>query len=198
MKLKPLQVLVVKGTHEGRGEPVFEHSFPGQLATVQTLHIDSISNGISTVGNAISKLSRLEELLHLDQLRALQICNTAFDDHLVLPELSLLPNLKILAVYCGIEELPGVLLNCTQLTSFLFKGRQSAFDLPAGPYLKNWKEIAIESYIAKASLLEQTTSLQGLFFQGADCQRHVLSKTAIDIHAFAMSVPKSLQKMYVS
>lgn len=194
------------------GEPVFEHSFPGQLATVQTLHIDSISNGISTVGDAISKLSRLEELhsvdcqvsdvssglLHLDQLRALQICNTAFDDHLVLPELSLLPNLKILAVYCGVEELPGVLLNCTQLTSFLFKGRQSAFDLPAGPYLKNWKEIAIESYIAKASLHEQTTSLQGLFFQGTDCQRHVLSKTAIDIHAFAMSVPKSLQKMYVS
>ena len=213
--LKNLQVLVVKGMYEGRGQPILEHSFPGHLATVQTLktlHIDTISNGISTVNTTISKLSRLEELhlvdcqvshvssglLQLHQLRALQICNTAFDDHLVLPDLCLLPQLQNLALYCGVEELPGVLLNCTQLTSFSFQGKQSVFDLPIGAYLKNLKEIAVQSYLAKANLFEQTTRLQRLFFQGVECHRHVLSKTATDVRTFAMCVLKSLQQMCVS
>lgn len=111
--LEHLQILVVKGEFQGGNSP--EHRFPGKLATVQTLrtlHITAMSHGISTVGDAISKLSRLEELhlvncqvscvssalLQLHQLRALQICNAAIDPRLVLPELSLLPKLANLAV----------------------------------------------------------------------------------------------------
>ena len=74
--LKHLQVLVVKGNYQGHGEPLQEHSFPGQLAAVQTLrtlHIDTIGNGVSTVDDVISKLRRLEEL-HLVDCQGHESC----------------------------------------------------------------------------------------------------------------------------
>ena len=137
-----------KGMHGGCGKPLLEHSFLGQLATIQswrTLHITIVSNGINNVDHAISNLSRLEEhhlidcqvsnvpsgLLQLHQLRALQICSSFFDDHPVLPKPSLLPELRNLAAHCKIEELLEVLLNFAQLISFSCQGRQGAFDLPS-------------------------------------------------------------------
>lgn len=211
--LKHLLTLVVKGHFLGGTTP--EHGFPGKLATVQTLrtlHITGMYNGISTIGDAISKLSRLEDLhlvncqvshvssalLQLHQLRALQICNTALDPPLVLPELSLLPKLANLAVHCDNQELPDVLLNCTQLTSFCFQSGFSVFDLPTGSFLSNLEEIAVESYRAKPSLFKHLTKLQRLFLSGSSSEGHVLSQTEVDVRTFAMSVPTSLQKMYAS
>lgn len=211
--LKHLQVLVVKGQLHGGNAP--EHSFPGQLATVQTLktlHITAMSSGISTIGDAISKLSRLEELhfvscqvsrvssalLQLHQLRALEIRNTTLDPQMVLPELSLLPRLANLALHCEHQELPDVLLKCTQLTSFCFHSRYTFFDLPLGSYLNNLKEIAVKGCRAKPSLFKHVPKLQRLFLLGSRCDGHVLSQTEMDLHTFALSVPTSLQKVYAS
>lgn len=68
------------------------------------------------------------------------------------------------------EELPDVLLKCTQLTSLCFHSGYSTFDLPVGPYLNNLEEIAVESYRAKPSLFKQVTKLQRLFLWGPAMQ----------------------------
>lgn len=203
--LKQLQALAVKGKHQGHGEPLQEHSFPGQLAAVQTLrtlHIDTIANGVSTVDDAISKLSRLQELhllakvMRAATIAPAQICKAAYDDHLVLQELILLPKLRSLAESCGIEELPDVLHSCTQLTFFCFQGRQSDFHLHIGSYLKNLEEIAIQNYLANASLLEQTTRVQ-LFFTTVLIVMACCVKLLTDICSLAMSVSNSYRNVCV-
>ena len=213
--LQHLQVLVVKGQESGYSESP-PGGFPGPLATVQTLrtlHITQMFNGLNTVDDAISKLSNLEELhfvncqircvssglLRLSQLQTLQISNTVLDDKLELPELGQLPKLTKLAIQCGIYVLPAQLRNCTQLTSFCFKGHPDFSELPIGPYLKDLKEIAMDSHLARASVLKEATKLQRLFCMGTCHDGYPLStlQTDLDLRTFALSVP-NLQEMHVS
>lgn len=211
--LQHLDVLVVRGTRQANSQHMHQDTFPGRLATLpslRTLHITALQTGIHGVDDAISKLSRLEELhfidcqitcvasglLQLSQLRALQISNScAYYEELVLPDLSLLPKLTNLAVCCNCEmlDLPLSLCNCMHLTSFAFESLDDEpLELPVGPYLRNLIEISVEVHHAKASFLKEAKQLQRLFCKGDFLQEQAES----DLRNLALSVP-NLREMHI-